>query len=78
MVSLEVACGSPAMPNILTSSDGDYWRLVRGSWMKCFTSTNLKRVNRLVLWGGEGELGVLRGESPVWVCERCVPWCSRG
>lgn len=40
--SLELPCGGT--PNILTSSDGDYWRLVRGAWMKCFTSTNLKKV----------------------------------
>lgn len=46
MKPLELANGLP-IPNIVTSSDGDYWRIVRGAWMKCFTSTNLKRVSRL-------------------------------
>eukprot|EP00879_Flechtneria_rotunda_P010935 GHRR01011426.1.p1 GENE.GHRR01011426.1~~GHRR01011426.1.p1 ORF type:complete len:628 (+),score=243.39 GHRR01011426.1:210-2093(+) len=34
----------PPLPNIVSSSDGDYWRAVRDAWMKCFTSPNLKRV----------------------------------
>jgi hypothetical protein len=45
------AASHPRLPNILTSSDagaagsdGRYWAAVRGAWMKCFTSTNLKRV----------------------------------
>jgi hypothetical protein len=46
------------MGNILTSSDGDYWRLVRGAWMKCFTSTNLKRVSSGTGHAG-GRAGVL-------------------
>uniref|UniRef100_A0A383VZN8 Cytochrome P450 n=1 Tax=Tetradesmus obliquus TaxID=3088 RepID=A0A383VZN8_TETOB len=45
------AASHPRCPNILSSSDagangsdGRYWAAVRGAWMKCFTSTNLKRV----------------------------------
>jgi cytochrome P450 len=41
---LEVAT-EPRMQNIVTASDGEYWKAVRQAWMKCLTSVNLKRVS---------------------------------
>jgi len=40
---LEVAT-EPRMQNIVTASDGEYWKAVRQAWMKCLTSVNLKRI----------------------------------
>jgi cytochrome P450 len=38
------SASDPRLPNLVSASDGEYWKAVRGAWMKCFTSVNLKQV----------------------------------
>jgi hypothetical protein len=71
------AASHPRLPNILTSSDagangsdGRYWAAVRGAWMKCFTSTNLKRVSADTCGSGS------RGKALVDGLSKCGVLCG--